>query len=45
MSRPKNGESGDKNLQGEQDPDYDPDAEAEEADAMMEALLGDDEDE
>ena len=34
-----------KNLQGEQDPDYDPDAEAEEADAMMEALLGDDEDE
>ena len=34
-----------KNLQGEQDPDYDPDAEAEEADAMMEALLGDDGDE
>ena len=34
-----------KNLHGEEDPDYDPDAEAEEADAMMEALLGDDGDE
>lgn len=35
-----------KNLEGEADPDYDPEAEAEEADAMMEAMMAeDDEDE